>query len=435
MAITNIGKASVAAVDDSATTNYGSALAVVTTLFFMWGFLTSLNDILIPHLKSIFDLNYTQALLVQFTFFSCYFVFAIPAGKLVEWIGYKRTMVAGLLTIAAGAFLFLPAAVAPSFPLFLAALIVLATGITILQVSANPYVTVLGKPETASSRLNLTQAFNSLGTTLAPLFGGLVILNAAPMAIEQIRKLAPDALHAFRVHEAATVKLPYLGIGITLVVLAVAISLFKFPRIAGSDHVSPEELKAAGSIWQRKHLLLGAVGIFVYVGAEVAIGSFLVNYFSQPDTGGMTQQTAAKYVSIYWFCAMVGRFVGSALLQKIKAGSMLGFVAIVAGLLVMTSMLSFGSIAVWSIILVGLFNSVMFPSIFTLGVAELGPLTGEGSGLLIAAIVGGAVIPEIQAYLADHIGLHHAFLLPVICYAFIAYYGFKGSKPEPQTAL
>jgi FHS family L-fucose permease-like MFS transporter len=293
-------------------------------------------------------------------------------------------------------------------------------------------VSVLGKPETASSRLNLTQAFNSLGTTLAPLFGGLVILNAAPLAIEQIRKMPPDVLQHFRLTEAATVKLPYIGIGITLILLAVAISLFKLPKIAGDEEVSPEDLKRAGSMWHRKHLLLGAVGIFVYVGAEVAIGSFLVNYFSQPDTGGMTEQTAAKYVSLYWLCAMIGRFVGSALLQKIKAGSMLGYVAIAAGILVMISMLSYGSVAVWTIVFVGLFNSVMFPSIFTLGIAELGPLTGEGSGLMIAAIVGGAIIPEIQAAMADKIGLHHAFLLPVLCYAFIAYYGFRGSKPEPR---
>jgi FHS family L-fucose permease-like MFS transporter len=215
-------------------------------------------------------------------------------------------------------------------------------------------------------------------------------------------------------------------------VLAVAISLFKLPRIAGDEQVSHEDLKRAGSIWKRKHLLLGAVGIFVYVGAEVAIGSFLVNYFSQPDTGGMTEQRAARYVSLYWLCAMIGRFAGSALLQRLKAGSMLGFVAIVAAILVMISMLSFGFVAVWSIILVGLFNSVMFPSIFTLGIAELGPLTGEGSGLMITAIVGGAIIPEIQAAMADRMGLHHAFLLPILCYAFIAYYGFKGSKPEPR---
>lgn len=433
MAITNVSKTTTVATDATSNQNYGSALATVTTLFFMWGFLTSLNDILIPHLKSIFDLNYTQAILVQVAFFVCYLIFAWPAGKLVEWIGYKPTMVSGLLTMAVGAFLFVPAASVPSFPLFLGALIVLAAGITVLQVSANPYVSVLGKPETASSRLNLTQAFNSLGTTIAPLFGGYVILNAVPMAVEKIRQLAPAALQEYRVHEASTVKLPYIGIGIALVVLAVAIAMFKLPTIAGEEHVSAEELKQAGSIWTRRHLLLGAIGIFVYVGAEVAIGSFLVNYFSQPDTGGMSEKTAARFVSIYWGFAMVGRFAGSALLQKMKAGKLLGIVAIVAAVLVTLSMLSFGYVAVGSIILVGLFNSVMFPSIFTLGIAELGPLTGEGSGLLIAAIVGGAVIPGIQAMMADHIGLHHAFLLPVLCYAFIAYYGFSGSKPQHQT--
>ena len=433
MAITNVSNTASLVEDPTAPTkSFGSALAIVTTLFFMWGFLTSLNDILIPHLKSIFDLNYTEALLVQFAFFSCYFVFAFPAGKLVEWIGYKKTMVAGLLIMAVGALLFVPAASAPSFFLFLGALIVLAAGITVLQVSANPYVSVLGKPQTASSRLNLTQAFNSLGTTVAPWFGGMLILNGAPLAVAEIHRLAPDALQQFRLHEAATVKAPYVGIALALIGLAIGISLFKLPKIAGDEEASPQQLKAAGSIWRRKHLLLGAIGIFVYVGAEVAIGSFLVNYFSQPDTGGMTEQVAARYVSFYWLCAMIGRFIGSILLQKLKAGPMLGFVAIVAAILVATSMLTFGNLAVWSIIFVGLFNSVMFPSIFTLGIAELGPLRGEGSGLMIAAIVGGAIIPEIQAFMADRIGLHHAFLLPILCYAFIAYYGFKGSKPESR---
>lgn len=434
MAIPNVSKTTSVASGATFNKGYGSALAIVTTLFFMWGFLTSLNDILIPHLKNIFDLNYTQALLVQFAFFSCYFIFAVPAGKIVEWFGYKRTMVGGLLTMAVGAFLFLPAANAPSFGLFLGALIVLAAGITVLQVSANPYVSVLGKPETASSRLNLTQAFNSLGTTIAPRIGGKFILAAVPLAMVEIRKLAPDALQKFRLQEAASVKIPYIIIGVALVLLAIAISLFDLPKIAGDEQVSAEELKKAGSIWKRKHLLLGALGIFVYVGAEVAIGSFMVNYFSQKDTGGMTEQQATWYVSAYWFCAMIGRFVGAAILQKIKAGRMLGVVAIVAAILVTVSMLSFGSIAVWSIVMVGLFNSVMFPSIFTLGIAELGPLTGEGSGLMIAAIVGGAIIPELQALIADSFGIHHAFILPVLCYAYVAYYGFSGSKPEPHVA-
>jgi len=430
MAISSVSKP-VSVAPGGTNQSYGSAMAIVTTLFFMWGFLTSLNDILIPHLKAIFDLNYAEALLVQFAFFSCYFIFAVPAGKMVEWIGYKKTMVIGLCTMAVGALMFFPAASAPSFKLFITALIVLATGITVLQVSANPYVSVLGKPETASSRLNLTQAFNSLGTALAPLLG-IVILSAAPMAMEQIRKLAPDALQAYRLHEASSVKVPYLGIALALSVLAVVIARFNLPVIQGGEHVSAEELKAAGSIWKRKHLLLGVVGIFVYVGAEVSIGSFIINYLNQPDTGNMSAKQASTFLSAYWTLAMCGRFIGAWILQKIKAGKLLGFVGLVAGVLVLTSMLSFGWLAVGTIVLVGLFNSVMFPSIFTLGIAELGPLTGEGSGLLIAAIVGGAIIPELQAMMADKIGLHHAFILPVLCYAFIAYYGFKGSKPVSQ---
>ncbi len=427
MAIANTGRpVSVSAA--TARTNFG-AMAMVTTLFFMWGFLTSLNDILIPHLKAIFDLNFAEVLLVQFTFFSGYFVFAFPAGKLVEKMGYQRTMVTGLLVMALGAFLFVPAASAPSFPFFLTALIILAAGITALQVSANPYVSVLGPPATASSRLNLTQAFNSLGTTIAPNFGSLLILSAAPLAISEIHRLSPDALHAYRLHEAATVKLPYIGLALALVALAVIIALFKLPKIAEGEQVSPAELKRAGSVWRRKHVVLGALGIFVYVGAEVAIGSFLVNYFTLPDIGAMTEKAAGFYLSLYWMCAMIGRFIGSAILQKVRTGPLLGGVAIAACLLVGASMLSHGWIAVWTIILVGLFNSVMFPSIFTLGIAELGPLTGEGSGLLIAAIVGGAIIPELEGLLADSIGIHYAFILPAVCYLYIAYYGFKGSKP------
>jgi FHS family L-fucose permease-like MFS transporter len=409
-------------------------MAMVTTLFFMWGFLTALNDILIPHLKAIFDLSFAQVLLVQFTFFSGYVVFAFPAGKLVERIGYQKTMVTGLLIMALGAFLFVPAASAPSFPFFLTALIILAAGITALQVSANPYVSVLGPPQTASSRLNLAQAFNSFGTTIAPNFGSLLILSAAPMAISEIHKLAPDALHAYRLHEAATVKIPYIGLALTLIALAVVIALFRLPKIAGEEHVSAEDLRKAGSVWKRKHLVLGALGIFLYVGAEVAIGSFLVNYFILPDIGAMTVKAAGFYLSLYWMCAMIGRFVGSAVLQKLRTGPLLGAVAIAACGLVAASMLSHGWMAVWTIILVGLFNSIMFPSIFTLGIAELGPLTGEGSGILVAAIVGGAIIPELEGLLADSIGIHYAFILPALCYIYIAFYGFRGSKPSTAIA-
>jgi MFS transporter, FHS family, L-fucose permease len=406
-----------------------AALAMVTTLFFMWGLLTSLNDILVPHLKSIFDLNYAEVMLVQFCFFSAYFVFALPSGKLIEKVGYKASMVAGLFTMAAGAFLFIPAASVPTFALFLSALIVLAAGMTILQVSANPYVAVLGPAKTASSRLNLAQAFNSLGTTIGPALGGLLILSAAPKTTDEIRAMSDAARAAFRVHEASSVKVPYLGLGLCLFLLGVIIWKFKLPAFTvagGKADADTSALKR--SVWQHRRLILGAIGIFVYVGAEVSIGSFLVNYLSRPEIGGMTVKAAAGYVSLYWGGAMLGRFIGSGVLQKVRTGTVLGCAALVAFLLVITTMASFGTLAVWSIVAVGFFNSVMFPSIFTLGIEGLGALTGKGSGVLVAAIVGGALIPELQGIVADRIGIHHAFFLPAICYLYIAYFAFFGSR-------
>jgi FHS family L-fucose permease-like MFS transporter len=410
--------------------SYRAPLATVTTLFFMWGFLTCLNDILVPHLKSIFDLNYTRVMLIQFAFFGAYFLFSIPSAKVIDWIGYQRSMVVGLLTMGVGAFLFVPAASAPSYPLFLGALIVLAAGITCLQVAANPYVTVLGKPETASSRLNLTQAFNSLGTFLAPFFGGLLILSSAPKTADEIRAMLPDAALAYRLHEAATVKTPYVGLGIALVILAIAIGSFKLPKIEHAQHKVGE--KVNDSIWRHPNLIFGAIAIFVYVGAEVSIGSFLVNYFAQPEIGGLTEKVAASFVAFYWGGAMVGRFIGSALLQKFKTGGLLGICAVCAATLVGISMMTNGHFAMYSIILVGFFNSIMFPSIFTLGVAELGPLTGDGSGIMIMAIVGGAIIPVAQGWIADHIGIHHAFFLPIICYLYILFFALSGSKPNSE---
>jgi len=413
--------------------SYGAPLATVTTLFFMWGFLTCLNDILVPHLKSIFDLGYAEVMLIQFAFFGAYFIFSIPSARIIDWLGYQRSMVVGLLTMGLGAFLFVPAASVPSFPLFLGALIVLAAGITCLQVAANPYVTVLGKPETASSRLNLTQAFNSLGTFLAPFFGGLLILSAAPKTMNEIRAMAPDVLQAYRLHEAATVKTPYVGLGIALVVLAVAIASFKLPTIEHAQHKVGE--KVNDSIWKHPNLIFGAIAIFVYVGGEVSIGSFLVNYFGQPEIGGLTEKVAASFVAFYWGGAMVGRFIGSALLQKVSTRGLLGICAVCAAALVGISMLTTGHFAMYSIILVGFFNSIMFPSIFTLGVAELGPLTGDGSGVMIMAIVGGAIIPVAQGAIADRIGIHHAFFLPVLCYLYILFFALSGSRPNSQRSV
>ncbi len=312
---------------------------------------------------------------------------------------------AGLLTMAVGALLFVPAASVVSYPLFLTALLILAAGITGLQVSANPYVDLLGKPETASSRLDLTQAFNSLGTTIAPKIGGLLILSAAPLAVEQIRQLAPQALHAYRVQEAASVKMPYTVISVALVLLAILIGTFKLPKIETAADRPGEKVK--DSIWKHRNLILGAIGIFAYVGAEVSIGSFLVNYFGLPEIAGFSAKTAAGFVSFYWAGSMVGRFLGAPLLRRIKAEYLLALCAICATALITASMILGGHTAMWTILSVGLFNSIMFPTIFSLGVAELGPLTGNGSGVMNMAIVGGAILPVIQGFIADYAGLHH----------------------------
>lgn len=410
--------------------NYTRPLAIVTTLFFMWGFLTCLNDILVPHLKAIFDLSYAQAMLIQFAFFSAYFLFSLPWSTFVNKVGYQRTMVVGLLTMACGAFLFLPAASSASYGLFLTALLILAAGITGLQVAANPYVGLLGKPETASSRLDLTQAFNSLGTAIAPKIGGLLILAAAPLAVEQLVKLTPQALRAYRVQEAASVRMPYAVIGAALVLLAILIGTSKLPEIHTARSRSGE--KVNDSIWNHPNLLFGAIGIFAYVGAEVSIGSFLVNYFGLPEIMALPAKTAAGFVSFYWGGAMIGRFVGAPLLRRFKPGSLLALCTIVAAVLVIASMMLGGHAAMWTILSVGFFNSIMFPTIFTLGVAELGPLTGSGSGILNMAIVGGAILPLIQGVIADHIGLQHAFFVPVICYLYILFYGLSGSKPNSE---
>jgi FHS family L-fucose permease-like MFS transporter len=400
-------------IDHDQNGNYTVPLAVVTMLFFMWGFLTCLNDILIPHLKGVFDLNYTQIMLVQFTFFGAYFIMSIPSGSIIAKVGYQKGIVIGLLTSGVGALLFYPAASAISYPLFLTALFVLASGITLLQVAANPYVAVLGKPETASSRLNLTQAFNSLGTTVAPYFGGVLILSS-------VAGMTPQ-------QEAEMVQMPYVGLAIALVLLAVVIWKSKLPVIAAVEDHHAKAGKLSDALKYR-HLVLGAVGIFVYVGAEVSIGSFLVNFLGQADIAGLPEATAAGFVSYYWGGAMIGRFVGSALMQKFNAGKLLGIFALVASALVMTTVFTTGHFAMWTILAVGLFNSIMFPTIFTLGIDGLGKLTSQGSSILIMAIVGGAIIPVAQGALADNFGIQHAFILPAVCYLYIVYYGFIGSK-------
>src|SRR6202453_2774856 len=407
------------------------AMSIATVLFFLWGFVTSLNDILIPHLKGIFSLNYGQVMMVQFAFFSSYFIFALPSGKLVDWRGYKQTMVIGLIVMATGALLFLPAASLASFPLFLSALVILAAGITALQVSANPYVTNLGPVATSASRLNLAQAFNSLGTTVAPFFGGALILGAIQATPEKINSFSAAMLQTYRAQQASSVRLPSLGIALLLLVLAVAIGLIKLPTTDFTRDFRPGELQtsaATGSIWSHPYLIMAALGIFVYVGAEVSIGSFLINYLGLPQVKSLSEKTAAHYVSFYWGGAMVGRFIGSWILRYVSTGKALAGAAFIACCLVVTTMLSGGNVAMASVIAIGFFNSIMFPSIFTLGIAGLGELTSKGSSLMVQAIVGGAILPLAEGHLADHVGVQHAFIIPAVCYVYLAIFGIIASR-------
>ena len=395
------------------------ALSSLTTLFFMWGFITCLNDILIPYLKGAFDLTYTQAMLVQFCFFGAYFIVSLPAGNLVAKIGYKNGIVSGLAVACLGCALFYPAAQMQEYALFLGALFVLAAGITLLQVAANPCVSMQGPPRTASSRLTLTQAFNSLGTTVAPFFGAWLLF-------------AGGVEH--EVVDASAVKVPYLILAAALLALALVFFLIRLPTATSSTATDSTDSPASFSdAWQYRHLRLGAFAIFAYVGAEVAIGSFLVNFLNQPHVAGIEEAEAAEYIAYYWGGAMVGRFIGAVVMQRVAAGKVLAFNSAAAIILVILAISMSGELAMWAILAVGLFNSIMFPTIFTLGLQNLGKATSQGSGILCLAIVGGAIVPLGQGVLADGVNLSVSFLLPVVCYIYIAFFGLSGSKPQaPQ---
>jgi FHS family L-fucose permease-like MFS transporter len=412
--------------------NHTPALVVLTSLFFIWGFMTCLNDILIPHLKAIFKLNYAEAALVQFVFFLAYFIMSMPSGVIVRKIGYKIGIVIGLLVAVLGCFLFYPAASTQSYSVFLMAFFVLASGITLLQVAANPYVTILGKPETSSARLNLTQAFNSLGTTIAPWFGSVLILSVAIKTADEIAKMnASDAAIAIKMN-AHAVQIPYLWLGGVFVLLAIFFMIMKLPKIieepreVGAKHEGTLELFA--KTLKYPHLFLGTLGIFFYVGGEVAIGSFLVNYMK--DMVGFTAEQAGKFLMFYWGGAMVGRFIGSAVMHYVKPATVLAFNATIVCLLLVVTMSSHGHVAMWSVLAIGLFNSIMFPTVFSLAIAKLGRHTSSGSGLLCMAIVGGAIVPWITGKAADVIGLHLSFIVPLICYVYIIFYGMRGSVPK-----
>lgn len=558
-------------IQTSGTGNYRVPLIILTTLFFMWGFITCMNDILIPHLKSVFEMGFAETMLIQTVFFLAYALMSIPASIVIKKIGYQKGIVVGLSVAGIGAFLFYPASIILTYPFFLFAFFILATGITILQVAANPYVAILGSSETASGRLTLTQAFNSLGTTLAPLVGGFLILGgsfyylsdktseriispseeqienfstskweenlklsnikidevsaiakdkegkvwintnskiyhydgkyfdeiehiegaitsetkglllletqdpSSKEKIKRIEEITNNEFEKFKKEKASTVRLPYIGLSIILLLLAIMFLFVKLPKFT---EIKQEATVYSGSAWQHRHLVLGAIGIFAYVGAEVSIGSFLVNFFSKESIAGLVEADAAKYVALYWGGAMVGRFQGALAMNGIgnktkknilmmlilslgfvlawyitkdpilamvfsgfvilnaaacifganKPGRTLGIFATITGILVLLTITLTGSVAMWSIIAVGLFNSIMFPTIFTLAIDGLGHHTSQGSGILNTAIVGGAILPLLMGVLADSVGVQYSFAITLICYIFIAYYGFIGHK-------
>ena len=405
-----------------------AAIAVVSLIFFTWGGLTSLNDVLIPHLKAVFAMNYAQTMLIQSTFFGAYFLMSLPAGAVVARVGYKPSIIIGLGVAAVGAAMFYPAALLPSYPLFLTALFVLASGITLLQVAANPYISLLGDPAGAPSRLNLAQALNSLGTTLFPWVIGPLILSAAVLGADQLAAMSITEQAAYRATQAQSVQVPYLLLAGGLLALAVFVLAMRIPALREATERADHARHTFREVLQHRHLRWGVVAIFVYVGAEVSIGSFLINYISGTDTGGLTEATASRYLAFYWGGAMVGRFIGAALLKTVDARRLLTLFAGIASALLLTTMLTGGHVAMWSVIAIGLFNSIMFPTIFTIAIERLGPLTSKASSLLIMAIVGGAVVPWLQGKLADHVGIQPAFVIPLACYAFIVWYGLRGSR-------
>ena len=434
--------------------SYQSSFISVTILFFLWGFITVLVDSLVPRLKEVFEMSYAKTVLVQFAFFTAFFVISLPAGAILTKIGYKKGIVLGLVIMAIGCLLFYPAAEYRNFNVFLVGYFTLAAGITVLQVAANPYVALLGSEDGASSRLNLSQAFNSLGTTIAPVVGALFLLSDSVKTSEEISLLNNTDKASYYAAEAATVQTPFLFIAAFIGILALTFSFIKLPKVM-------EESPKGGylALLKNKMMMLGALGIFVYVGAEVAIGSFLVNYFDDMNLAviiaeNQTMMNIANtiastfnktfsnsdpksllgiFIIFYWGGAMIGRFIGAYLTKIMSPGRVLSIFALLAIVLIAISINTVGLVSMWSILAVGLFNSIMFPTIFTLTLEGLGDLKAQASGLLCMAIVGGAIIPFAFGSLIDGFGFKTAFILTMICYGYIVYYGMIKSSKTIQT--
>ncbi|QJU57738.1 sugar MFS transporter [Sphingomonas sp. AP4-R1] len=409
--------------------SYGPALSLLASLFFMWGFITVINNTLLPHLRSVFDLSYTQTTLIESVWFIAYFFASIPSAKLIERIGYQKSLVAGLGIMAVGALGMILAASIPSYGVTLVMLFVIASGITLLQVAANPYVAVIGAPETASSRLNLVQAMNSAGTMLAPAFGAYLILGRS---VSGTAKEGAALTQAQRLADAHSVVLPYLLVAVVLLILAVVIARFPLPAIGqGATSRVDKEARKSLSLWKHRALVLGIPTMVAYLLAEIGVANLFVNFVSQPQIADLTHEQAGKYLTLLWGGMMVGRFVGSAVMQKFRAEDVLAVFAAGALIVMLIVLASSGHVAMWALISVGLFHSIMFPTIFTLAIRGLGPLTEEGSGLMIMAIAGGALV-FVQGLLADHFGLQASFGLTVACEVVTLAYALWGARVKAE---
>ncbi|GGB87362.1 MFS transporter [Novosphingobium endophyticum] len=411
---------------------YKKSLALLASLFFMWGFITVINNTLLPHLRSVFDLNYTQTTLIESVWFIAYGVMGMPSAFLIERIGYKNALIVGLAVMAIGAAGMVPAAQIPSYGVTLFALFIIASGITLLQVAANPYVAVIGPPESAESRLTLVQAFNSMGTFFAPYFGGYLILS---------RTVGGNALAGTeisleqRLADAHATQLPYILVAVVLVILALIIWRAKLPTLGASTRRANAEERKHLSLWSHRNLVFGIPAIFIYLIAEIGVANLFINFAILPEIAGITPAQAANYLVLLWGGMMVGRFAGAFIMRVFPADRTLAVFALFSMVVMIGAATLHGPAAMWCLVLVGLGHSIMFPTIFALGIKGLGPLTEEGSGLLITAIAGGALVVA-QGWLADTIGLQNSFWLTVVCEVYIIFYALWGSRPtdvqEPE---
>lgn len=409
---------------------YVVPLILVTSLFFLWALGVNLNDILIPHLKKAFHLSDFRSSLIQTAFFGGYFLAALPAGWLMEKIGYRRGILVGLLTCAAGALLFIPAASVRLYGFFLFALFVMACGQGVLEVAANPYVTILGPPESSVRRLNLAQSFNSVGAFVTPIIGAAFILSGIEYTHAQLAAMTPAQLRAYEIAEANTVKVPYLVIAGLFLTVAALIFLCKLPEVREKDDAeAPSAAAGVRGLWPFKHLLKGVLAQFFYVGAQVGVASFIIR-FAQYSMAGLPEKQAANYLKLHLLGFMLGRFAGSAIMKRVAPSRLLSLFGMSALICLTVVLLATGAAPIWALVLLGFFHSIMFPTIFALSLKHLGPHTKLGSSLLVMSIIGGAVFPALMGYISDVSSIRHAFFVPFACHLYVLYFAARGYRPD-----